>query len=218
MIDWFIFLIVGCIFIASHISCATYRKEMQRFGNTDDLIQNAIIDFVNTENSLMKQDDYFHVFKDELDSCTITIIGAPNKIPLILEAKHPETMVVDYKDKIFIARETLRDVEIITVDFTRSGDSPKIWFREDAVDISYMAIPDHVVESHGKLFFWYGTSNQQIHDSTALQLLFDYKYVDTLVQHMYWPDMIIDDGKQGVSYTFPDADLMRYRKQKTRHI
>lgn len=179
------------------------------------MYHNAIIDFINTETTLLQKDQFFHLFKAEQDERTVYIVGDANKVSFIVDTKDRSAIVFRVEGSKWIARDTVNGKDIVVVDGTRSEAHPNIWFDSDAVNVSYRAFPDHVFEHCGKLFYWYDNKEDRCPKPEIINKLYQYHYVDTLISFMYWPDVSIDDGKTVVSYTFPREDMRQYKKRKS---
>ena len=205
-------LFIAGISILLLFSCATYRQEMYSDGGMEEMFRNAVIDFVHTEDRLLKKDDFFHVFL--LDSKNVCIIGDNNKTPLIIEVPDRSNVVSKWSENGVIVSDSLQNRTIISVDWSQSKDNPRIWFDEDAVRKSYRAFPDEIYEHGEKLFFWNLYPRPQAISIEIIEALYRHNYVDTLVDKAFWPNDMIDDGKKGVVYSFSNSDLRRFKKHR----
>ncbi len=193
-------------------SCATYRQEMYSEGGMEEMFRNAVIDFVHTEDRLLRKDDFFHVFL--LDSQKVCIIGDNNKTPLIIEVPDRSNIVYQWSENGVVVSDSVLNRTIISVDWSRSEENPRIWFDENAVRKSYRSFPDGVYEHGEKLFFWNLNPRPQAIDTDIVETLYRYNYVDTLVDKAFWPHDVIDDGKKGIVYSFPYSDLRVFNKYR----
>lgn len=208
-------LYFGTIFMVA-VSCSSFRALQYKEGGREAMIYNSIIDFSNTENKLLKQDRCFFVFFDENNPQTIYVGGDKNKASLIIESKEPSLDKAKWIDSLTLRVDNaLYGDEIITIDMKHSEVHPKISFNKEAVSISYRGFPNRILEIDGKLFFWHdklgGDPSEKV-----IQTLYEYDYVDTLVQNLFFPDNVIDEGKICVSYTYNREDLSHYVKKTIR--
>lgn len=178
------------------------------------MIQNAVIDFIHTENRLLQSNSCFHVFTT--DSQTVVIIGDENKVSLIVDIKkeipHIVRRDVNERGRNIIVDSNGRT--IMSIDYSEDKYHPKIWFDEGMVDISYRAFPDKLLEYKDKLFFWFSDNRPAEVDERIINTLYNHHYVDTLVMFDFWPGMI-DDERRGKVYYFDKDDLRKYKKRTT---
>ncbi len=184
-------------------------------GGMDARIHNAVTDFAKTEKRLMEKDVFFHVYWDDKDSSTINIIGDSNKFPLIIEPQDTSSFSVQWNSErnTITGRDTIKNNDIIIVKMTNSEENPLIYYDSLFVNLSYRAFPDHLVQINEVYFFWFSHSVASV-DSDIIQTLYQHNQVDTLVAFMFWPNNVIDDGKAGVSYSFPSSNLTKFRKRR----
>jgi len=193
-------------------SCATLKENMVVNGNENDAIRNAIFDFTNTEKRLLKDDKTFLVSADNVEgSIIVNIIGDPNKISLIAEFvdSTKNNMVARIgEDKSVLVIDTINNDTVLCI--TGDDDYPILWINNDKVSYSYRAFPTMLVETNGKLFFWYDKTKNVT--DTIINTLYKYNFVDTMIVNAYIPDRIINDAKKGVVYYFCENDLSNYKK------
>jgi hypothetical protein len=203
------------IFLLLLCGCATLKKEnMVINGSENDAISNAIFDFTHTENRLLKDDNTFSVSADNLEgNIVVTIIGDPNKISLIANFTDSikQNMVArldEYKNVSFL--DTISNDTIFRI--TGDSDNPLLWINKEKVSYSYRAFPTMLVETDGKLFFWYDKTKNVT--DTIINTLYRYNFVDTMIVNAYIPDKIINDAKKGIVYYFCGNDLRNYKKNR----
>lgn len=196
------------------VSCSRWRQELFHKGGTEEMIQNAVIDFIHTENRLLQNNSCFHVFTT--DSQTVVIIGDENKVSLIVDIKKEITHIVrrDVNERGSNIIVDSNGRTIMSLDYSEDKYHPKIWFDEGMVDISYRAFPDKLLEYKDKLFFWFSDNRPAEVDERIINTLYNHHYVDTLVMFDFWPGMI-DDERRGKVYYFDKDDLRKYKKRTT---
>lgn len=182
-------------------------------GGKEEMIQNAIWDFIYKEHRLMQQDNVFHVFIDPNDSTTVIIKGDnANKIPLIVDLIDSIPVSYLFFDNGVIVLNRVSNTPILSVLTSGESKSSKIWFDETAVSKSYRAFPDNVFEYRNKLFFWFLDSIKQKNED-IIKVVYNYHFVDTLTP--FNGNAIIDDAKEGMAYSFSNNDLRKYTKKTT---
>lgn len=209
-------LVTGCFFVTFYNSCSVVEKNPKSPITREDLIYRAIDDFVCNERRLLSNDTFFHVLLDKNNPWTINIIGDQNKFPIIINIKEQDVVTIKWDaDKTrMTARDTLKGSEVVYIDMSKSEEHPTIWFDPESVVISYSAFPNQVFKYRGKVFYWFDETIQSEVSPKIVDLLFNYNCVDTLVSNMYWPDSVIDDGKDMVSYFFSEKNPKRFIKKK----
>lgn len=97
--------------------CTTLKESMAIEGTVNDAINNAIRDFVHTENKLLKDDNMFLVSANTLkDNIVVTIIGDANTVLLIMEEDSSysyrafPTMLVEIDGKLFFWYDETKNV------------------------------------------------------------------------------------------------------------
>lgn len=171
---------------------------------------NAIIDYINTENKLLKQDNLFQVFSND-DSLSVCIIGCTdNKIYYLLRIQDWSIMSDKWYADSTIIRDTVHNKTVVIVD--DSVSPKKIWYDDSVVRGSYDLFPDGVYEFGEKLFYW----NSDVSVSRSQELIetvYNHSVVDTLVDKIMWPEYVIDDGKKSIVYVFSRGNLKKYKKK-----
>lgn len=214
-------LILLFILCSNGFSCKSYRNGMFVSGGRDEMIQNAIIDFVHTEQSVLHKSEMFHVFTEgkSQDSVYVYIIGDDdNLVPLIVDVIDKSAIKVESKESStgerIITLDSLSNKTILIVEFLKNGDKQSIWFDKDAVTLSYRAFPDHFYEWDNKVFFWFnevpdsGLENKD----AVIEAMYRHHYVDTMVW-CYWPEVWVNDAYDGKRYLFNDKNLTRFSKE-----
>ena len=204
-------------------SCGVYKKDMFVTGGREEMIRNAVIDFIHSERSLLSQGEVFYVFTEMKcpDSISVYVLKEVNKITLIVSVIDRSSLKIEQEETSFgervITLDTVRNKPIIIVDFLKDGDKKSIWFDPDAVTISYRAFPDHYFEWKDKLFFWYDEKDNNLIEKKGdvINAMYRHHYVDTLVW-CYWPETVLDDSPKAKQYLFCDENLTRFSK-KTIH-
>jgi hypothetical protein len=194
--------------------CATLKKEnMAVNGSANDAINNAIFDFIHTEKRLLKDDNTFLVSADtvERNIAAITIIGNPNKITLIADfadsiKKNTVARFDEYKNVSVI--DTINNDTIFRI--TGDNDHPSLWINKDKVSYNYRAFPTMLIETDGKLFFWYDKTKNVT--DTIINTLYRYNFVDTMIVNAYIPEHSINDAQKGIVYYFCENNLRNYKK------
>lgn len=208
------YLIAWSIFLLTCFSCASYRDQFYTVGGIDERYYNAIIDFIHSEPKLLKKDNAFHVFLDPRDS-SIIVMGDSNKVHLIIEIPDWSSISLLHEDAIMIAKDTARNKTIVIIDYSHSDNHPRIWFDEESVNKSYRAFPDDIIEYQGKVFYWNHSPRRQTLSEDVIDAMYRHHYVDTLVNHIFWPDDVIDDGRVGVQYLFSKKNIKYFKKNYT---
>jgi hypothetical protein len=184
-------------------------------GNENDAIKNAVFDFIHTESKLLKNDKKFYIYTENVESnIGVTIMGDPDKISLIVDFidSIENNMVIcigEYNSFLFI--DTVDNDTILHM--TDDDYHPILWLNKDKVSISYRAFPTGLLESNGKLFFWYDKTKSVT--DTIINTLYKYNFVDTMIVNTYIPGGTINHAKKGANYYFCRSDLSKYRKVVT---
>lgn len=216
--------IVLCFFLWSiGYSCGTSGIGLFVSGGRDEMIRNAISDFIRSERSLLSKSDVFHVFTEMKcpDSIYVYVLGDnDNKVSLIVDIIDESQLQFEQEGtsigERIITIDTVQKKPIMIVDYYDDGRKKSIWFDQRAVTLSYRAFPDHYYEWQNKLFFWFdkvtGPQNEKKED--VIDVMYRHHYVDTLVW-CYWPGTI-NDAPEGERYLFYDKNLTHFSKKRIR--
>ncbi|MEN8250631.1 MAG: hypothetical protein ABFS32_16985 [Bacteroidota bacterium] len=154
-------------------------------GNEYDLINNAILDFSNTER-LFKQDSTFYVmFIDTMYS-------------MKLER-------VDDRTLKWIPDKKYEDIIGVSI----MGSIGKIYYIEANEIGSLGNLPSRYIEKNNKLYYWYDDDYPLTQD--AVDVLKKYNVIEK-IESIAMAEFIIDDGKKGASYYFCRDDFSKYKK------
>ena len=220
-------LIITILFIGTmcYFSCGTFRQSLYSEGGNQEMIYNAITDFIHYEKSTLKKYNCFHVLVDNVDSMS-------KRVWVLADDENKVSLIVDIKDMShisFITEETemgertitfdsLSNNPIMIVDYSKTNEVVKIWFDEEAVTKSYRAFPDEVFEWGDNIFFWWrvdGENENERHiNNKVIETLYKHNYVDTSV----WCSggKIINECPRGKKYYFNERDIRIYRKKSIR--
>ncbi len=125
----------------------------------------------------------------------------------ILDFTHTEKRLLKNDNTFAVSVDTIKGNIVVTI----IGDPNAILLiTEEDGNYNYRAFPTMLVETSGKLFFWY--DNKKNVTDTIINTLYKYNFVDTMIVNAYIPDRIINDAKQGVIYCFCKNDLSNYKK------
>jgi hypothetical protein len=138
-------------------------------------------------------------------------MGDPNPILLIADfvdsIKNNMVRHIGEYNSVLITDTT--DSETV-LRMTGDENHPTLWLNKNKVFYSYRAFPTMLVETNGKLFFWYDDTKNVT--DTIINTLYKYNFVDTMIVNAYIPDRIINDAKKGADYYFCKSDLSKYKK------
>ena len=165
--------------------CSGWKQLLIGQGNEYDLINNAILDFSNTER-LFKQDSTFHVtFIDTLYSMKLERVD-DRTLKWIPDKKY----------------ENIIGVSIL-------GSIGKIYYIDDIEIGSFGSLPSRYMEKNNKLYYWYDDDYPLTQD--VVDVLNKFNVIEK-IESIAMVEFIIDDGKKGASYYFCRDNFSKYKK------
>jgi len=131
----------------------------------------------------------------------------------IFDFTHTEIKLLKDDKTFFIYAKNIDDKIVVNI----IGDpNPISFIIEEDGSYSYRAFPTMLVETNGKLFFWYDKTKNVT--DTIINTLYKYNFVDTMIVNAYIPEHSINDAKKSVVYYFCKDDLRNYKKKKGDNI
>lgn len=125
----------------------------------------------------------------------------------IFDFTHTENRLLKEDRTFLVSIDNVEDNIVVGI----IGDPNTILLiTEENGSYSYRAFPTMLVETKGRLFFWYDKSKNVT--DTIINTLYKHNFVDTMVVNAYIPDRIINDTKKGAVYYFCKNDLSNYKK------